>query len=76
MKRGNSGGGKAPDFWRAFEEGTDRVIGDKPANTANDREPSEKALRQSEGEKAAQALPGTGRFSDLSASASPPIALT
>jgi len=55
-KPGNSGGGKTPDFWRAFEGGEDRVIGDEPANTANDREPSEKALRQSEGEKAAQAL--------------------
>ena len=56
LKPGNSGGGKAPDFWHAFEEGKDRVIGDKPANTANDREPSEKALRQSEGGKAAQAF--------------------
>jgi hypothetical protein len=49
MKPGNAGGGKAPDFWHAFEDGEDRVIGDEPANTANDREPSEKALRQSEG---------------------------
>ncbi len=24
MKPGNSGGGKAPDFWYAFEEGTAR----------------------------------------------------
>jgi hypothetical protein len=51
MNPGNSGGGKAPDFWHAFEEGKDRVIGDKPANTANDRKSSEKALRRSKGEE-------------------------
>ena len=27
-KPGNSGGGKAPDFWSADEEGEDQVIGD------------------------------------------------
>ncbi len=26
MKLGNSGGGKAPDFWHAFEEGKDRGL--------------------------------------------------
>ncbi len=31
MKPGNSGGGKDPDFWSAFEDGEDRVIGDEPA---------------------------------------------
>src|SRR5262249_22537330 len=31
MKPGNSGGAKAPDFWSAFEDGEDRVIGDEPA---------------------------------------------
>ena len=30
MKPGNSGGGKAPDFWHAFEEGKDQGIGDEP----------------------------------------------
>jgi hypothetical protein len=29
-KSGNSGGGKDPDFWRAFEDGEERVIGDEP----------------------------------------------
>ena len=27
MKPGNAGGGKDPDFWRAFEEGEVKVIG-------------------------------------------------
>jgi hypothetical protein len=31
MKPGNSGGGKDPDFWSAFDDGEDRVIGDEPA---------------------------------------------
>jgi hypothetical protein len=44
---------EASDFWCAFEEGEDRVIGDKPANTANDQEPFDKALRQSKGGQAA-----------------------
>ena len=30
---GNAGGGKDPDFWRAFEDGEVKVIGDEPANT-------------------------------------------
>ena len=33
MKPGNSGGGKAPDFWCAFDGREDRVIGDEPGNT-------------------------------------------
>jgi hypothetical protein len=41
---GNSGGGKAPDFWNAFEDGEERVIGDEPGNARKDQEPSEKAL--------------------------------
>jgi RNA-directed DNA polymerase len=45
-KPGNSGGGKAPDFWYAFEEGKDRGIGDEPQNAGKDQESSEKALRQ------------------------------
>jgi hypothetical protein len=30
VKPGNSGGGKDPDFWCAYEEGADQVIGDEP----------------------------------------------
>jgi len=33
MKLGNSGGGKGPDFWYAFEDGDATVIGDEPDNT-------------------------------------------
>ena len=44
MKPGDSGGGKDPDFWSAFEDGEDRVIGDEPGNTDNDPDPSEKAV--------------------------------
>jgi len=29
LKPGNSGGGKDPDFWCAFEDGEVRVIGDE-----------------------------------------------
>lgn len=41
---GNAGGGKDPDFWCAFEDGEDAVIGDEPSNTRKDQDPSEKAL--------------------------------
>ena len=33
LKPGNAGGGKDPDFWCAFEDGEERVIGDEPDNT-------------------------------------------
>jgi hypothetical protein len=33
MKPGSSGGGKAPDFWYAFDDREDRVIGDEPRDT-------------------------------------------
>ena len=33
LRPGNAGGGKGPDFWRAFEVGEVRVIGDEPSNT-------------------------------------------
>ena len=46
MKPGNSGGGKDPDFWSAFEDGEDRVIGDEPGNTGKDQDLSEEALSQ------------------------------
>jgi hypothetical protein len=42
----NSGGGKDPDFWSAFEDGEDRVIGDEPGNTGKDQDLSEEALSQ------------------------------
>src|SRR3954454_24107998 len=32
LNPGNSGGGKAPDFWCAFEDGEEEVIGDEPRN--------------------------------------------
>ena len=44
VKPGNAGGGKAPDFWCAFEDGEEGVIGDEPRNTREDQDPSEKAL--------------------------------
>ena len=49
MKPGNSGGGKDPDFWSAFEDGEDRVIGDEPGNTGKDHDLSEEALSQGQG---------------------------
>ena len=30
LRPGNAGGGKGPDFWRAFEDGEDGMIGDEP----------------------------------------------
>ncbi len=33
LKPGNTGGGKDPDFWCAFEVGKVRMIGDEPSNT-------------------------------------------
>jgi hypothetical protein len=30
LRPSNVGGGKGPDFWCAFEDGEDRVIGDEP----------------------------------------------
>ena len=44
MKLGNAGGEKDPDFWCAFEDGEVKVIGDEPANTDSDPDPSEKAI--------------------------------
>jgi hypothetical protein len=49
MKPGNAGGGKDPDFWNAFDDGEDRVIGDEPGNTDEDQDLSEEALSQGEG---------------------------
>ena len=39
-----TGGGRTPDFWNAFEDGEDRVIGEEPCNTLNDQDLSEVAL--------------------------------
>jgi len=44
LKPGNAGGGKGPDFWCAFKIGEVEVIGDEPANTDQDPDPSEKAV--------------------------------
>ena len=33
LKPGNAGRGKGPDFWCAFDDGEDTVIGDEPGNT-------------------------------------------
>jgi hypothetical protein len=44
MTPGNAGRGKAPDFWCAFEDGEDEVIGDEPGNTGKDPDPTEKAV--------------------------------
>jgi hypothetical protein len=46
MKPGNSGRGKVPDFWYAFEESKDQVIGDESDNTGEDQDLSDKALSQ------------------------------
>ena len=44
LNPGNAGGGKAPDFWCAFDDGEEGVIGDESRNTRKDQGPSEKAL--------------------------------
>jgi hypothetical protein len=44
LRPGNAGGGKDPDFRRAFEDGEGKVIGDEPYNTGKDPDPSEKAV--------------------------------
>jgi hypothetical protein len=51
LKPGNAGGGKDPDFWRAFEDGEVKVIGDEPGNTDYDPGPSEKAVSRGEGRR-------------------------
>ncbi len=43
---GNAGGGKDPDFWRAFEDGEVKVIGDEPANTDYDPPIRESSYRK------------------------------
>ena len=46
----SAGGGKDPDFWRAFEEGEVKVIGDEPANTAMIRVVQRKLCREAKEE--------------------------
>jgi hypothetical protein len=54
---GNAGGGKDPDFWRAFNGGEDEVIGGEPANTRTDPDPPAKAVSQGEGGAGLPLLP-------------------
>src|SRR6478752_723940 len=49
MRPGNAGGGKDPDFWRAFNGGEETVIGDEPANTRTDPDPPAEAVSHGEG---------------------------
>jgi hypothetical protein len=51
LRPGNAGGAKDPDFWCAFEEGEVKVIGDEPANTDSDPDPSERAVSRGEERK-------------------------
>ena len=37
VRPGNSGGGKGPDFWCAFEASEEGVIGGEPYNTRQDQ---------------------------------------
>jgi hypothetical protein len=55
-KPGNSDGGKAPDFWHAFEKGEDRVIGESLQTPLTIGSLSRKLCVKVKGEKAAQAL--------------------
>src|SRR3954464_13564037 len=57
LRPGNAGGGKDPDFWRAFDGGEDEVIGGEPANTRTDPEPPEEAVSQGEGGAGLPLLP-------------------
>src|SRR3954447_779515 len=57
LRPGNAGGGKDPDFWRAFDGGEDEVIGGEPANTRTDPEPPEQAVSQGEGGAGLPLLP-------------------
>src|SRR3954447_14948123 len=52
LRPGNAGGGKDPDFWRAFDGGEDEVIGGEPANTRTDPDPPAKAVSQGKAEPA------------------------
>src|SRR5262249_15811004 len=60
MRLGNSGGGKDPDFWSAFEDGEDRVIGDEPATPEKIRILQRKLYRKSKAEPGTPAVCYTG----------------
>src|SRR6476469_6636238 len=63
LRPGNAGGGKDPDFWRAFNGGEETVIGDEPANTRTDPDPPAEAVSHGEGGSAPHgASRGTRRF--------------
>src|SRR3954451_21989831 len=70
LRPGNAGGGKDPDFWRAFDGGEDEVIGGEPANTRTDPEPPAKAVSQGEGGAGLPLLPALRQ--DLSCGHSEP----
>jgi hypothetical protein len=55
-KPGNAGRGKAPDFWHAFEDGKDRVIGDEPETPLTIGSLPRKLCVKAKVGKAAQAL--------------------
>ena len=50
MKPGNAGGGKDPDFWRAFEDGEVKVIGKKPETPTRIRSLQRKLYRKAKAE--------------------------
>jgi hypothetical protein len=54
VRPGNAGGGKDPDFQRAFEDGEGKVIGDEPYNTGKDPDPSEKVRKAKEDSRRAE----------------------
>ena len=54
MRPGNAGGAKDPDFWCAFEDGEEKVIGDEPANTDLIRVLQRKLCREAKRESTAQ----------------------
>src|SRR5262249_8833139 len=51
LNLGKPGGGKGPVFWCALEDGEVTVIGDEPANTDCDPDPSEKLYRKAKERK-------------------------
>src|SRR6476660_6123244 len=63
LRPGNAGGGKDPDFWRAFDGGEDEVIGGEPANTRTDPDPPEEAVSQGEGGAGLPLLPALRQVS-------------
>ena len=52
MKPGNAGGGKDPDFWRAFEDGEVKVIGKSLQTPIRIRSLQRKLYRKAKAEPA------------------------